>query len=114
MPLPLGGMGVRRSIPITRAISYEEVLTKAVEVAHKNRKMLSQMLLQRELIRVDEEKLETYLDLYANKDSISMSDIQLDAINKLFEIGYEGGYYEDQLDVRDYLIPCEYQDYRFA
>ena len=114
LPLPLGGMGVRRSIPITRAIEYEEVLTSAVEVAHKNEKLLSKMLIERNLIRVDKEKLEKYLELYANKDSISMSDKQLDAIDKLFELGYNAGYYEDKLVVRDYLIPKEYQDYRFA
>jgi len=114
LPLPLGGMGVRRSLPITRAIAYEEVLTKAVEVAHKNEKELSKMLMERDLIRVDADKLETYLELYANADSISMSDKQLDAIDKLFELGYNAGYYEEKLNVRDYLVPKEYQDFRFA
>ena len=114
LPLPLGGMALRRSIPITRAIEYEEVLTKAVEVAHKNRKILSQMLLQRELIRVDAEKLDKYLDLYANDQSITMSDKQLDAIDKLFALGYEHGYYPAPLKVRESLIPVEYKDFRFA
>jgi len=114
LPLPLGGMGVRRSLPITRAIAYEEVLTKAVEVAYKNKKLLSKMLMERNLIRVDEEKLKEYLNLYANADSISMSELQLDAIDKLFEIGYNGGYYEEKVDVGDYLVPKEYNDYRFA
>ncbi len=114
LPLPLGGMALRRSIPITRAIAYEEVLTKAVEVAHKNRKLLSKMLLERGLIRVDEEKLDKYLDLYANETSISMSDLQLDAIDKLFELGYKYGFYPEPVKVRDYLIPVEYNDFRFA
>ena len=114
LPLPLGGMALRRSIPITRAIEYEEVLTKAVEVAHKNRKILSQMLLQRGLIRVDAEKLDKYLDLYANDQSITMSDRQLDAIDKLFALGYEHGYYPAPLEVRECLIPVEYKDFRFA
>jgi 1,4-dihydroxy-6-naphthoate synthase len=114
LPLPLGGMAIRRSLPITRAIAYEAVLTKAVEVAAKNKKMLSQMLLERDLIRVDAEKLETYLDMYANDDSVSMSDLQLEAIDKLFEIGYQHGYYDEALSVRDFLVPQEYQDYRFA
>ena len=114
LPLPLGGMALRRSIPITRAIQYEEVLTKAVEVAHKNRKLLSQMLLQRDLIRVDAEKLDKYLDLYANDQSITMSDKQLDAIDKLFELGYKHGYYPAPLKVRDCLVPVEYKDFRFA
>jgi 1,4-dihydroxy-6-naphthoate synthase len=114
LPLPLGGMGVRRSLPITRAIEYEEVLTNAVKVAHKNEKLLSKMLMERDLIRVDADKLETYLELYANADSITMSDKQLDAIDKLFELGYDAGYYEEKLSVRDYLVPKEYNDYRFA
>ena len=114
LPLPLGGMALRRSIPITRAIAYEEVLTKAVEVAHKNRKILSKMLLERELIRVDAEKLDKYLDLYANDHSITMNEAQLDAIDKLFELGYKHGFYPELLNVRDALIPVEYNDYRFA
>ncbi len=114
LPLPLGGMGIRRSLPITRAIAYEEVLTKAVEVAEKNKKMLSKMLLQRDLIRVDAEKLDKYLDMYANEDSVSMSEIQLKAIDKLFEIGYEHGFYDEKISVEDFLVPQEYNDYRFA
>ncbi len=114
LPLPLGGMALRRSIPITRAIEYEEVLTKAVEVAHKNRRVLSKMLLERGLIRVDAEKLENYLDLYANDQSITMSEVQLDAIDTLFALGYKHGYFPEPLKVRDYLIPVEYKAYRFA
>ena len=114
LPLPLGGMGIRRSLPITRAIAYEEVLTKAVSVAEKNKKMLSKMLIQRDLIRVDAQKLEKYLDMYANEDSVSMSQIQLKAIDKLFEIGYEHGFYDEKLSVSDFLVPQEYNDFRFA
>ena len=114
LPLPLGGMGIRRSLPITRAIAYEEVLTQAVEVAEKNKKMLSKMLIQRDLIRVDAEKLDKYLDMYANEDSVSMSAIQLKAIDNLFEIGYAHGFYDEKLSVEDFLVPQEYNDYRFA
>ncbi len=114
LPLPLGGMALRRSIPITRAIEYEETLTRAVEVAHKNRAMLSRMLMDRGLIRVDAQKLDQYLDLYANDTSITMSDTQLDAIDMLFMLGYRHGFYPEPVSVRDYLIPTEYRDYRFA
>ncbi len=114
LPLPLGGMAIRRSLPITRAIAYEETLTKAVEVAHKNRKLLSKMLLERGLIRVDANELDRYLDLYANGDSISMSQKQLEAVDKLLSLGYEAGYYDQKIDVKDYLVPKEYNDFRFA
>ncbi len=114
LPLPLGGMAVRRSLPITRAIEYERVLTDAVEVAEKNKGMLSKMLLERDLIRVDAQKLDKYLDMYANKDSVSMSEVQFKAIDKLFELGYKHGFFSELISVKDYLVPVEYNDYRFA
>ena len=112
LPLPLGGMGIRRSIPLNQAIDYEEILTRAVAVAHKHQTMLSKMLLSRNLIRVDGPTLEKYLSLYANDKSITMSDKQYDAIDKLFELGYDNGFYDAKLEVRDYLIPTEYKELR--
>lgn len=114
LPLPLGGMALRRSLPITRAIAYENILTDAVKVAEHNKGILSKMLLERNLIRVDAQKLEMYLNLYANENSISMNETQLKAIDKLFALGYDYGYYEEKLNVEDYLIPQEYVEYRFA
>ncbi len=112
LPLPLGGMGIRRSIPLNQAIEYEEVLTKAVKVAHTHQKPLSQMLLQRGLIRVDAPTLEKYLGLYANEKSITMNKEQYKAIDKLFELGYNHGYYDTKIEAEDFLIPKEYKDLR--
>ena len=39
LPLPLGGMCIRRSIPLHNAIKYENTLIKAVEVANSNKKL---------------------------------------------------------------------------
>ncbi len=114
LPLPLGGMALRRSFPITRAIEYEKALTRAVEVATKNKKLLSKMLLERSLFRVDEKTLDTYLNLYANDQSISMNETQLQALEHLFKLGYEHGFYDENLHVKDYLIPQEYNDFRFS
>lgn len=112
LPLPLGGMALRRSLPLSDAIKIEKILTKAVDVAHNNRFILSKMLMQRKMIRVDEQKLDVYLNLYANKNSISMSELQLKAVNKLFELGFKAGFYEKAIDVKDYLIPLEYEEAR--
>ena len=114
LPLPLGGMAIRRSIPLIDAINIEEVLTKAVEVADTHKEILSKMLIERNLVRVDSETLNKYLSLYANKDSISMSEIQLKAINKLFELGYNAGYYDKKIDVNVCLLPREYKEIRFS
>jgi 1,4-dihydroxy-6-naphthoate synthase len=95
LPLPLGGMCLRRSIPLHSAIDYENTLIKAVDVANKNRKVLAPMLLEKGLIRVDADTLDTYLDLYANDNSVELSEIQFKALDKLFELGYKHGYYEN-------------------
>lgn len=112
LPLPLGGMCLRRSIPLHSAINYENTLIKAVEVANKNRRVLAPMLLEKDLIRVDAPTLDKYLDLYANDNSVKMSEIQYKALDKLFELGYKNGFYENLIKSEDFLIPSEYEELR--
>jgi len=112
IPLPLGGMALRRSIPLNIAIECEEILTKAVRVARDNATLMSKMLIERNLMRVDEATLEKYLNLYANENSISLNDLQIKAIDKLFEIGYNNGYFDELISCEDYFIPNEYKELR--
>lgn len=114
LPLPLGGMALRRSIPLNKAIDIETTLTKAVEVALKNKKTLSKMLLERGIIRVNEKELDEYLNLYANANSVSLSQEQKKGIDKLFELGFQAGIYDIALQCEDYLIPIEYETLRFS
>ena len=115
LPLPLCGMAVRRSLPITDAIEVERVLTEAVRIATAHKPLLSRMLMERGLIRVGKDELKTYLNLYANENSISLSDVQLAAIEKLYEIGRASGFYSQPLtNLRDYLVPVEYNEVRFS
>lgn len=114
LPLPLGGMAIRRSLPLTRAIECEEILIDAVKIAVNSKKQLSKMLLERDLIRVDAKKLDTYLNLYANETSVTMNEIQLKAVDKLFEIGYNNGFYSDKIYSKDVLIPSEYKALRYS
>jgi 1,4-dihydroxy-6-naphthoate synthase len=114
LPLPLGGMCLRRSIPLNKAIDYEDTLIKAVQVANNNKLKLSQMLLERDLIRVDHDTLQTYLGLYANDDSINLSELQFKALDKLYELGFNHGHYNELIKSQDYLIPKEYKELRFS
>lgn len=114
LPLPLGGMALRRSMPLTTAIKVEQILTKAVQIADNNKAILSKMLMERGLIRVDEAKLDKYLSLYANKNSVSMSEIQLKAVDRLFELGFKHKFYDKLIKANDYLIPSEYENLRFS
>jgi len=112
LPLPLGGMAIRRSLPINKAIDYEATLTKAVQVARDHKERLSKMLIERDLVRIDASTLDKYLELYANDESITLSEVQYKAIDKLFEIGYKNGFYDNPVKVQDYLIPTEYSELR--
>ena len=112
LPLPLGGMAIRRSIPLLDAINIEEILTKAVKIGNTHKDLLSKMLIERNLVRVDSETLKKYLSLYANDESIALSDIQLKAINKLFELGFNAGFYPELIDAKENLIPKEYKKVR--
>lgn len=114
LPLPLGGMALRRSLPITDAIECERVLTEAVKIADENKNLLSKMLIERNLVRVDDKKLSKYLSLYANENSVSMSEIQLKAVQKLFDLGYEHGFYGTKVEALNSLIPTEYEEARFG
>ena len=114
LPLPLGGMVLSRSIPLLKAIEYEKTLTKAVDVARKHKGRLSQMLLERNLVRIDASTLEHYLELYANDDSISLSELQIQALDKLYEIGYNHGFYDTIVKTKEFMIPLEYEALRFS
>jgi len=113
IPLPLGGMAIRRSIPLIDAINIEEILTKAVRVANSHKNLLAKMLIERNLVRVDDKTLDKYLSLYANDKSITLDDDQINAINKLYEIGYKAGLLPCMKDVREYMIPSEYKKARY-
>jgi len=112
LPLPLGGMAIRRSLPLNKAIEYEATLTKAVQVARDHKAKLSEMLIERDLVRIDAPTLDKYLELYANDESITLSEIQYKAIDKLFELGYKHGFYDSEVKIQDYLIPTKYAELR--
>ena len=112
LPLPLGGMAIRRSLPLNKAIEYEATLTKAVQVARDHKAKLSEMLIERDLVRIDAPTLDKYLELYANDESITLSEIQYKAIDKLFELGYKHGFYDSEVKIQDYLIPTKYTELR--
>ena len=112
LPLPLGGMALRRSMPLHRAIEVEKALIKAVDVANRHRGVLAKMLLERNLVRIDAPTLDRYLDLYANDKSVVMDETQIKALDTLFRLGYEHGFYDCPIKAEDFMIPQEYEEAR--
>jgi 1,4-dihydroxy-6-naphthoate synthase len=114
LPLPLGGMAIRRSLPLTSAIAYETTLTDAVRVARERKEELCDLLLENNLVRIDAPTLDRYLELYANDDSVELSPLQYKAIDTLYALGFEHGFYDAPIEAEDYTIPREYSDFRYS
>ncbi len=112
LPLPLGGMALRRSIPLNRAIEIEDILIKGVEVANERKRELCKILEENNLVRISDRLLEQYLNMYASDNSTKLSKIQIKALNRLYEIGYENRLWETPIEIEDYLIPSEYTKWR--
>ena len=112
LPLPLGGMAIRRSLPLNRAIEVEDILIEGVKVANERKEELSKLLVDKNLVRISDKMLEKYLNMYASNDSITLSDLQIKALDKLFEIGYKRNEYDSLIKTEDFLIPKEYNEYR--
>jgi 1,4-dihydroxy-6-naphthoate synthase len=112
LPLPLGGMAIRRSLPLNRAIDIENILIDGVRVANVRKKELCSKLEEENLVRISDTMLEQYLDMYASDTSVELSSLQINALDKLYEIGFKHGLWECPIKTEDYLIPREYSALR--
>jgi len=112
LPLPLGGMAIRRSLPLNRAIEIEDILIEGVRVANEKKEELSKLLVEKNLVRIDDKLLEKYLNMYASDESITLNKTQIKALDRLWQIGYEHGIYDSPLKTEDFLIPKEYKELR--
>jgi len=112
LPLPLGGMAVRRSLPLNRALDIEQILIDGVKVANDRKEELCDKLESDSLVRISDKMLTKYLDMYASDESIELSDIQLQALDRLYEIGYNHNMWEIPIKTEDYLLPREYKELR--
>ena len=112
LPLPLGGMAIRRSLPLNRAIELENILIEGVKVANDKKEELCAKLEAENLVRISAEMLTKYLDMYASDESVSLSLLQLKALDTLYEIGFKHGLWNTPIKTEDYLIPNEYETLR--
>ena len=112
LPLPLGGMALRRSLPLSRAIDIEKVLIDGVKIANQRKEELCVKLEADNLVRISDKMLEKYLDMYASDASVELSPLQIKALDRLYEIGFEHGMWELPIKTEDYLIPREYEEIR--
>jgi len=114
LPLPLGGMAIRRSLPLNRAIDIENILIEGVKIANDKKEELCTKLETDNLVRISDEMLTKYLDMYASDDSVELNKLQLKALDKLYQIGFEHGMWDCPMKTEDYLIPKEYNALRYS
>jgi len=112
LPLPLGGMAIRRSLPLNRAIDIENILIDGVKIANDRKEELCKKLEDEKLVRISDTMLTKYLDMYASDESVELSKLQLKALDKLYTIGFEKGIFSEPLKTEEYLIPKEYEALR--
>jgi len=112
LPLPLGGMAIRRSIPLNRAIDIENILIDGVKVANSKKDELCKRLEDESLVRISDDMLTKYLDMYASDESVELSELQLKALDRLYTLGFEKGLFADLVKTEEYLIPKEYEALR--
>ncbi|MCW8822348.1 MAG: succinate--CoA ligase [Sulfurovum sp.] len=112
LPLPLGGMAVRRSLPLNRAIDIENILIDGVKVANDRKEELCTKLEAENLVRISDEMLKKYLDMYASDESVELSTLQLKALDTLYDIGFKHGLWKSPIKTEEYLIPKEYEALR--
>jgi len=112
LPLPLGGMAIRRSLPLSTAIDIENILIDGVKVANDKKEELCTKLEADKLVRISDKMLTKYLDMYASDESVELSELQLKALDTLYEIGFEHGMWDAPVKTEDYLIPKEYNELR--
>lgn len=112
LPLPLGGMAIRRSIPLNRAIDIENILIDGVKVANDRKEELCAKLEKENLVRISSDMLTKYLDMYASDESVALSSLQLKALDTLYEIGFKHHMWDTPMTTQDYLIPNEYEGLR--
>ena len=112
LPLPLGGMAIRRSLPLNRAIDIENILIDGVKVANDKKEELCKKLEEDNLVRISSDMLTKYLDMYASDESVELSRLQLKALDTLYEIGFKHGMWDTAMKTEEYLIPKEYEALR--
>ena len=112
LPLPLGGMAIRRSLPLNRAIDIENILIDGVKVANDKKEELCRKLENENLVRISDAMLTKYLDMYASDESVELSPLQIKALDTLYELGFKHGLWDTPIKTEEYLIPKEYEALR--
>jgi len=90
MPIPLGGIMIRRNIDLETQRTVNRLIRKSVEYAFEHPEASSDFV-RHHAQELDESVRKQHIDLYVNKYSIDLGDLGKQAIRVLFEKGQSAG-----------------------
>jgi 1,4-dihydroxy-6-naphthoate synthase len=90
MPIPLGGIMMKRNIDVETQRTVNRLIRKSVEFAFENPEASSDFVRQHAQ-ELDESVRKQHIDLYVNQYSIDLGDLGKKAIRVLFEKGHSAG-----------------------
>jgi 1,4-dihydroxy-6-naphthoate synthase len=90
MPIPLGGIMMKRNIDVETQRTVNRLIRKSVEFAFENPEASNDFVRQHAQ-ELDESVRKQHIDLYVNKYSVDLGDLGKKAIRVLFEKGQSAG-----------------------
>jgi 1,4-dihydroxy-6-naphthoate synthase len=90
MPIPLGGIMIRRNIDLETQLTVNRLIRKSVEYAFEHPEASSDFVCQHAQ-ELDASVRKQHIDLYVNQYSVDLGDLGKQAIRVLFEKGQSAG-----------------------
>jgi 1,4-dihydroxy-6-naphthoate synthase len=88
MPIPLGAIVIRRSVPEEIALKVNRIIRRSLEYAYKN-SMASFDFVVDNAQEMDKNVMNSHIKLFVNEFTLNLGIEGRSAIRKLFDIGYE-------------------------
>jgi 1,4-dihydroxy-6-naphthoate synthase len=103
LPIPLGGIAMRRDLSDNQKIAMNRVLSKSVEYAFSNPNH-SYPFVRKYAQSMDDEVMRKHIELYVNSFSLDLGEIGKKAIEELFARANEVGFIDSYSIVNPIFI----------
>lgn len=91
LPIPLGGIVVRRDLTSNQKLTLNRLVTKSVEYAISSPAQ-SYPFVKKYAQTMDDEIMQQHIDLYVNHFSVNLGNEGANAVNELFKRATDAGY----------------------
>ena len=88
LPIPLGGIVVRRDIPHDIQFKINDLIKKSVEYAYRNTEEIMPYI-REHAQTMEDHVMQSHIDLYVNEYSIDLGPKGREAVEKMFTLAFE-------------------------